>query len=178
MGKQDTGRWSLCWRFMSLAGKDGVLRSPSRIVQINVSAGGVPKTAVQRAEVGLLGLAGDGHRFRLPGGPDKAVLLLASEVVDELKAEGWPVFYGALGENFTTRGMDHRGWSSGQRYRSGNVVIELTTAREPCRTLNPYGAGIQRRLREKAGESGYYAAVLAGGILLPNAIIEDVEPVS
>ncbi len=154
------------------------MHSPSRIVQINVSAGGVPKTAVQRAEVGRLGIAGDAHRFRLHGGPDKAILLVASEVVEELRAEGWPVFYGALGENFTTRGLDHRAWRRGQRYRSGDVVIELTTAREPCRTLNPYGRGMQKRLREKPGESGYYAAVLAGGILLPDAIIEDVEPVS
>jgi MOSC domain-containing protein YiiM len=138
----------------------------------------VPKTAVQRAEVGRLGIAGDAHRFRLHGGPDKAILLVASEVVEELRAEGWPVFYGALGENFTTRGLDHRAWRRGQRYRSGDVVIELTTAREPCRTLNPYGRGMQKRLREKPGESGYYAAVLAGGILLPDAIIEDVEPVS
>jgi hypothetical protein len=43
------------------------------------------------------------HRFRLHGGPGKALLLLASEVIDALCAEGWPLFYGALGENLTTR---------------------------------------------------------------------------
>jgi MOSC domain-containing protein YiiM len=150
----------------------------ARILQINISAGGVPKTAVARAAVGPLGIPGDGHRFRLHGGPGKALLLLASEVVHSLRAEGWPLFYGALGENLTTAGLDHRTWQQGLRFRMGEVLIELTTPREPCRTLNPYGRGIQKRLRQKWGESGFYAAVLTGGILTPNAIIEPVEPIS
>ncbi len=149
-----------------------------RILQINISAGGVPKTAIASAEVGPLGISGDRHRFRLHGGPAKALLILASEVIDNLQAEGWPLFYGALGENLTTAGLDHRVWRTGQRFRISAVLIELTTPREPCRTLNPYGRGIQKRLRQKPGESGFYAAVLTGGILTPDAIIEPVEPVS
>ena len=149
-----------------------------RILQINISPGGVPKTPVPRAEVGPLGLVGDGHRFRSHGGRDKALLILASEVVDLLRAEGWPVFYGALGENLTTAGLDHGAWRPGQRFSIGQVLIELTTAREPCRTLSPYGRGLQKRLRAQPGESGFYAAVLAGGLLTPDAIIESLEPVS
>lgn len=149
-----------------------------RILQINISAGGVPKTPITKAEVGTLGIAGDSHRFRLHGGPDKAILLLASEVIDALRAEGWPLYYGALGENLTTVGLDHRLWHTGQYFRSGDVLLQLTTPREPCRTLNPYGRGIQKRLRANPGESGFYAAVLSGGTLLPNAIIEGVERIS
>ncbi len=150
-----------------------------RILQISISpSGGVPKTAVSRAEVGPLGIVGDGHRFRLHGGRDKALLILASEAIHTLRAEGWPLFYGALGENLTTEGLDYRHWRASQRFRMGDVLIELTTPREPCRTLHPYGPGIQRRLREKPGEAGFYAAVLIGGILTPEAIIESVEPVS
>lgn len=149
-----------------------------RVLQINISAGGVPKTPIAQAEVGPLGIAGDGHRVRLHGGPDKALLLLASEVIDELRAEGWPLYYGALGENLTTYGLDHRHWQSGRRFQCGNILLELTTAREPCKTLNPYGRGIQKRLRAKPGESGFYASVLTGGILLPDAIIEAVERIS
>ncbi len=155
-----------------------MFRLTPRILQISVSAGGVPKTPVARAEVGPLGIVGDGHRFRLHGGRDKALLILASEAIDLLRAEGWPVFYGALGENLTTEGLDYRNWRTGQRFRIGEVLVELTTPREPCRTLNPYGRGIQRRLREKPGEGGFYAAVLVGGILTLKAIIESVEPVS
>ena len=149
-----------------------------RILQISISPGGVPKTPIARAEVGPLGIVGDGHRFRLHGGREKALLILASEVIDTLRAEGWPLFYGALGENLTTEGFDHRNWRAGQRFRIGEVLLELTTPREPCRTLNPYGRGIERRLRAKPSEGGFYAAVLVGGILTPRAIIENVEPVS
>ncbi len=148
---------------------------PARIIQINVSPGGVPKTPVTGAEVGPLGIAGDGHRCRFHGGPQQALLLLASEVIDSLCAEGWPLFYGALGENLTTRGLNHAAWQTGQRFQCGDVVFELTTPREPCKTLNPYGRGIQKRLLQNHGESGYYAAVLRGGILTPDAIIEVVE---
>lgn len=152
---------------------------PARILQINISpAGGVPKTPIAQAEVNSLGIVGDAHRFRLHGGPQKALLLLASEVIDTLCAEGWPLFYGALGENLTTRGLDHREWKSGQRFRAGEILLELTTPREPCKTLNPYGRGIQKRLLQKPGESGFYAAVLAGGTLASDAIIMAVERIS
>ena len=135
----------------------------------------MPKTPVLLAEVGPLGIIGDQHRYRLHGGKQKAILLLASEVVDLLCGEGWPLYYGALGENLTTRGLNHRYWQAGQRFQCGNVLMELTTPREPCKTLNPYGRGIQKRLLLNPGESGFYAAVLAGGILAPDAIIEEVK---
>jgi MOSC domain-containing protein YiiM len=149
-----------------------------QILQINISAGGVPKTPIPSAEVGPMGIVGDGHRYRLHGGPKKALLLLASEVIDALCADGWPLFYGALGENLTTRGLNHRTWRPGQRFRSGHLLIELTTPREPCKTLNPYGRGLQKRLLQNQGESGFYAAVLSAGTLTPDAIIEAVERIS
>ena len=135
----------------------------------------MPKLPIEQAKIGPLGIIGDGHRYRLHGGPQKALLLIAAEVVDALVAEGWPLFYGALGENFTTRGLNHRTWQTGQQFRCGNVVIQLTTPREPCKKLNPYGRGMQKRLLLNPGESGFYATVLQGGPLTPNAIIEYVE---
>ena len=155
-----------------------------RVLQINISNGGVPKTAIDRAEVTPLGIIGDVHRSpRYHGGPERALLLIASEVVDTLCAEGWPVFYGALGENLTTVSLDHRSWRPGDRFRIGSVLIELTSPRQPCANLDPYGPGIQARLfdlRVKAldptsahwGESGFYAAVLVPGSLASNDIIE------
>lgn len=103
---------------------------------------------------------------------------MAAEVVDTLLAEGWPVYYGALGENLTTQGMDHSKWQCGQRFQCGTVIIELTAPREPCGTLNLFGRGIQKRLQANPGESGFYAAVVAGGILRPDATIEAVARIS
>ncbi|MBV8553524.1 MAG: MOSC domain-containing protein [Acidobacteriaceae bacterium] len=159
-----------------------------RVIQINISRGGLPKTPVACAEIGPLGILGDEHRHKSHGGPDKALLLIAGEFVDALCAEGWPVFYGALGENLTTRGLDHRAWRPGQRFRTGTVLFELTTPRGPCANLNVYGEGIQKRIHDQRvrdldpaslhwGESGFYARILEPGIVFPNDIIEAIEGV-
>jgi kynurenine formamidase len=47
-----------------------------RIVQINVSPGGVPKRSVPRAHVTRSGLEGDAHRdTEHHGGPDRALVI-------------------------------------------------------------------------------------------------------
>ncbi|HEX4170781.1 MAG TPA: MOSC domain-containing protein [Bryobacteraceae bacterium] len=162
---------------------------PGRVLQISISEGGVPKLPVKSTVVvGSLGIEGDKHRYSGHGGPRKALLLVASELVDALRAESWPVYYGALGENLTTHGLDHRAWHSGQRFKIGAVTIELTEPRAPCSQLNPFGAGIRERIYDaqvKAldstsmhwGESGFYASVLTPGTLTAGAAIELVDPV-
>ena len=100
---------------------------PGTIVQINVSEGGLPKRPVAQARIGAAGLEGDRQAHSgIHGGARKAVLLIAAEVVDELAARGYPVFYGALGENLTMRGIDVRGLRIGDRMRAGTATIEIT----------------------------------------------------
>jgi MOSC domain-containing protein YiiM len=160
-----------------------------RIVQINVSAGGVPKKPILTATVGPLGIVGDDHANpQFHGGPRKALLLIASEVIQTLQAEGWPLFHGALGENLTTSGLDHKSWRPGMRFRVGEAEIELTTPRHPCATLNPYGRGIQKRIFDELvkagdprsprwGEAGFYASVQRGGNIRNGDIIEMLDPI-
>jgi MOSC domain-containing protein YiiM len=159
------------------------------VVQINASNGGLPKLPVNFAEVHPLGIGGDDHRNKkYHGGPNKALLLISSEVVDQLRAEGWPVFYGALGENLTTRGLDHKAWRPGQQYRCGSVVFELTSPREPCANLLRFGRSFPRRIFENRvrlsdytsphwGMSGFYAAILRSGALRTLDIIECIKNV-
>ena len=79
------------------------------IVQINISRGGMPKLPIPEGYVTPLGIEGDLHaRPHIHGGPRQALLLICSEVIDQLIAEGYPLYYGALGENLTTRGIDRR----------------------------------------------------------------------
>ncbi|MGD1091292.1 MAG: MOSC domain-containing protein [Bryobacteraceae bacterium] len=152
---------------------------PGCIVQINVSRGGVPKRAVAEAEVTPLGIAGDvcAHP-EIHGGPRQALLLITSEGIEELTALGFPLYPGALGENLTTRGLDRRSVRPGQRYRTGNVLIEITKVRGPCETLNRYGPGLQQAVYDRAiktgdatsprwGLSGFYASVLQPGSIRP-----------
>lgn len=159
------------------------------IIQINVSPGGLPKMPIDRAIVDEFGIQGDGHRNQKHhGGPRRALLLVAAEVIDTLKTEGWPLFYGALGENLTTRGLDHSVWRPGQRYRAGGIILELTSPRGPCANLNQFGAGIQARIYDKGvraldpdsrywGLSGFYACILKNGELRTEDIIELIDPV-
>lgn len=148
------------------------------IVQISVSAGGVPNRAIDEGTLTTSGIAGDGWRYAWHGGPRRAILLMTSEGIDELAAQGFPVYHGALGENVTTRGLDRRRLRIGQRLRAGEAIIELTQVRLPCDTLSVYGSGIQAAMydaRALAGDSstpvwglsGFYASVVAPGILRP-----------
>jgi len=145
------------------------------ILQINISRGGVPKYAVANAVVTPLGVEGDLHAHpAVHGGPLKALLIIASEGVDELREAGFPLFYGALGENITTRGLDRRAMRIGQRWRIGRIVVELTKVRVPCATIRVYGADIGNAIYDqevKAGDpssprwglSGFYASVVKAG---------------
>jgi MOSC domain-containing protein YiiM len=153
------------------------------IVQINVSPGGLPKRAIAEGYLTPEGVEGDSWAHpRFHGGPEKAVLLLTADTIDELAARGYPVFYGALGENLTTRGLDRRHLRIGQQLRAGSALIELTRIRVPCATLDVYGPGLKKEIYDsqvKAGDpesprwgmSGFYARVLQPGYVRPDDII-------
>ena len=138
---------------------------PGIVIQINRSSGGLPKRpALGPVTVTREGLEGDDHRnLKYHGGPDKAVLMLALETLDDLKAKGFPIFPGGLGENLTVSGLDPAQWRSGQRYRLGeDVVIELTTLRTPCSN-----AGDPPTPQWARG--GFYGRVIHGGLLVPGS---------
>ncbi len=147
-------------------------------MQVSVSRGGVPKRGVTRGILGREGFSGDSFAHpQFHGGPKQAVLLIALEVIDMLIAKGFAVFPGALGENVTTAGLDHRDWRMGQQYRMGSARVELTKVRVPCRTLDVYRSGtkpIQNEIyslgvkrgdvsAEEWGRSGFYARVVQEG---------------
>jgi MOSC domain-containing protein YiiM len=157
------------------------------ILQINISRGGVPKRSIPEGEVNSLGIIGDEHAHpEFHGGPRQALLLITAEGIDELIAQGFPLFYGALGENITTRGLDRRWMRSGQRYRIGEIMIELTKLRQPCDQLSVYGPGIQRAVYDapvRAGDiasprwalGGFYASVMQTGTIRTGDPIELLE---
>ena len=159
------------------------------ILQINVSPGGLPKRPIPEAAVTAQGILGD--RWSHPdihGGPNQAVLLITAEGIEELIAQGYPLFFGALGENLTVRGLDRRQMRVGQRYRAGEVFLELTKLRGPCTTLDVYGPDIVKAIYDpqvKAGDpstprwglSGFYARVLNAGTIRPHDIITLVDQV-
>jgi MOSC domain-containing protein YiiM len=156
------------------------------VLQINVSPGGIPKRPIPVGVVTSLGITGDSHAHpQVHGGPRQAVLLITSEGLDELKELGFPLYYGALGENLTIRGLNRRSVRIGQRYRIGDTLIEITKVRAPCETLNVY-PGVQKAIYDqevKAGNpasplwglSGFYASVLQAGTIHPGEPIQLVD---
>src|ERR1039457_2585636 len=109
------------------------------IVQVSTSLGGLPKRAIPEGLIAPLGLEGDLHAHPdIHGGPRKAILLASAEVIEELTARGYPLFYGALGENLTTRGIDVRQIRIGDRLRAGGALLEITQPRGPCSALDAY----------------------------------------
>lgn len=159
------------------------------IVQVNISPGGIPKRAIAEGEVTPLGLRGDGWAHpEIHGGSNQALLLITSEGLEELIAQGYPLFAGALGENLTIRGLDRRQMRLGQRYRAGEVVLELTKMRSPCATLDVYGPSIKQAvydaqvhagdaLSPRWGLAGFYARVLQSGFIRSKDIISLVDQV-
>lgn len=154
-----------------------------QIIQINISRGGVPKRPIAEAVITPLGLEGDlcAHP-EIHGGPRQAILLIAAETVDELIARGYPLYYGALGENLTTRGLDRRQLRIGQTLRAGGALLEITKVRGPCSALDVYGPTVKLEIYDpkiKAGDhtsprwgmSGFYASVIEPGPVRTNDTI-------
>ena len=153
------------------------------IVQINISPGGLPKRPVSGGFIASLGIEGDRHAHpRIHGGPRQAILLIAAEVVEELQHRGYPVSFGSLGENLTTRGIAVRDLRIGDRLRAGGALLEITKPRGPCSALDVYGPSIKQEIydsRVKArdhtssfwGMSGFYLSVVEPGPVCPGDII-------
>ena len=153
------------------------------IVQINISPGGLPKRPIPEGFIDVLGVTGDLHAHpQFHGGPQRAVLIIASAVTEELKARGYPLFYGALGENLTTRGLERRELRIGDQIRAGAALLEITRLRVPCAQLDVYGESLKSEIWDKQvkagdyssprwGMSGFYCSVLRPGFVRPGDII-------
>jgi MOSC domain-containing protein YiiM len=123
------------------------------------------------------------HSYLLRKKPEKPNLrqvhLIASELIDELRKEGFKVERGSMGENITTSGVQLTSLPHGTRlvFASG-AAIELTGIRTPCKQLNGFQDGLLAAVREK-NESGAFrrpvgvlAVVVSSGTVSPNDVID------
>jgi len=139
-----------------------------RIAQISVSLGGVPKRAVEAAEVTARGVAGDAQRnLQHHGGPDRAVCLFALETIHALRAEGHPIEPGHIGENLTLEGIDWAAVTPGVRLLLGeDVLLEITRYTSPCTNIRAsFTGGDYARVSQSRhpGASRVYARVVRTG---------------
>lgn len=143
------------------------------VEQINVSNGGVPKTAVDRATVGPSGLTADTQAARQHHGrPWQALCLYSAEVVEALRAEGHPIGFGSVGENLTVRGLDWSKMRSGLEVNIGDIRARITAPAVPC-SKNHQWFSDQNSDRishdSHPGWSRWYALVVSGGDVVTGA---------
>ena len=131
-----------------------------------------------------LGVAGDAHagvtvkhRSRVKADPTqpnlRQVHLIHEELYDELRAAGFDVSAGQLGENITTRGLALLDLPRGTRLHIGNAVVEVTGLRNPCAQLDNFRQGLLAAVldRDEAGnlvrKAGIMGVVMSGGEVRP-----------
>jgi len=141
------------------------LREAATVIAVCVSPGGVPKQTVSVAEVQADGLVGDGHSHEKHRRPHRAVCIQDMELLDQLRAEGYPVEPGTMGENLTVRGLNVQQMAPGDLLRlEDGPVLELTEARKPCYVLDAIHPTIQQAV---VGRCGYFARVVTPGRVFP-----------
>ena len=153
-----------------------------RLLQVNVSAGGVPKLPVPHARVTRFGVEGDRQRgATVHGGPHRAVSILGIEAIRRVAAEGHPIGPGTTGENLTVSGFDVSTLPVGTRLAIGDeVVLELAWPANPCRTIRHSFAELRfGRLSAVAhpADSRMYARVVSEGTVRPDDPIRVIPPV-
>jgi MOSC domain-containing protein YiiM len=148
---------------------------PATLVQLSISPGGMPKLAIAEAMVSPDGVAGDWQRNRkYHGGPDRAVCVFSVELYDWLRERGIDLQPGAVGENFTTQGINLPALSPGSRLRVGDCLIEITKIRVPCKNLDQWHPDLAKAMLE-VGRSGWVARVLESAVVRPGDMVR-VEP--
>jgi MOSC domain-containing protein YiiM len=131
--------------------------------------GGVPKASVDSLGVTNEGCIGDKQNDRAShGGPQRAVCLLCTEIMEELQAEGHPIDGGTTGENLLIRGIDRDELKEGTVLKTSDVTLRITRDATPCRTIqdsfidNNYAIFSHRLIPNR---TRWYAEVIQEGTL-------------
>ncbi|MDR0540572.1 MAG: MOSC domain-containing protein [Spirochaetaceae bacterium] len=132
----------------------------AKITAVCISAAkGTAKRNVERGRfIREYGIEGDAHA----GNWHRQVSLLSLQKIEDFRARGACVDFGAFGENLVVDGIDFSSLPVGTRFRSGNVLLEMTQIGKECHAhcaiYKQVGDCIMPR-------EGVFARVLEGGDL-------------
>jgi len=123
------------------------------------------------------------HRSRVARDPSqpnlRQVHLIHSELFKELRAAGFEIAAGQMGENVTTSGIDLLALPVGTRLHLGDrAVVEVTGLRNPCAQLDHIQPGLMKATldRDTDGQlirkAGIMGIVLTSGEVCPGDPIE------
>lgn len=116
------------------------------------------------------------HRSRVRRDPTqpnlRQVHLVHCELHDELRAAGFEVGAGDIGENVTTCGIDLLALPTGALLRLGDAAtVRVTGLRNPCAQLDRFQPGLMRATLDRAPDgslvrkAGVMAVVVTGGVV-------------
>ena len=115
------------------------------------------------------GIEGDAHA----GKWHRQVSLLGLEKIEDFRARGAEVEFGAFGENLVIEGFDFRNLPVGTRFRIGDVLLEMTQIGKECHThcaiYHLVGDCIMPR-------EGVFAKVLSGGEIKVGDEVTEIPP--
>jgi MOSC domain-containing protein YiiM len=132
-----------------------------------------------------LGVAGDAHmgttvkhRSRVRKDPTqpnlRQVHLIHAELFCELRAKGFAVHPGELGENLTTSGIDLLALPTGARLHLGaSAVVEVTGLRNPCIQIDNFQRGLMAATLDRDVEGNLIRKAGIMGIVIEDG---DVRP--
>lgn len=141
-----------------------------------------------------LGVEGDAHLGRAvkhrsrvakdPSQPNlRQVHLIHAELHDELRAAGFSVCAGQMGENVTTRGIDLLSLPTGARLLIGeSALVEITGLRNPCVQIDRFQKGLMKAVLDRDPEgnlvrkAGVMGIVIEGGEVRPGDAIRAQLP--
>jgi MOSC domain-containing protein YiiM len=122
------------------------------------------------------------HRSRVrrdPSQPNlRQVHLVHAELHDELRASGFEVTPGAMGENLTTRDVDLLGLPAGTRLGlGGQAVVEVTGLRNPCVQLDGIAPGLMAAVLDRDAFGGVVRKAGVMGIVILGGDVRPGDPV-
>jgi MOSC domain-containing protein YiiM len=136
-----------------------------------------------------LGVEGDAHagatvkhRSRVRQDPTqpnlRQVHLIHAELHEELRAKGFDLVPGQMGENITTRGIDLLALPKGTWLCIGaEAMVEVTGLRNPCTQLDGIQTGLMSAVLDRDAQgalirkAGIMGVVVKGGVVKPGDAI-------
>lgn len=165
---------------------------PPTIVSVSTSPAHGFSKAVAPAITLLAGLGVEGdahmgvtvkHRSRVAVDPTqpnlRQVHLLHAELFDELRAMGFDIGPGDIGENVTTRGLALLGLPRGTVLQLGDeAAVEITGLRNPCSQLDGFRPGLTAAVLDRAPDGSLIRKAGIMGVVLRSGRVHPGDAVS